>query len=234
LTPFREYCQQTGAALIEDNAHGLFSRDECGRLLGSRGDAGVFSLRKTIPVPAGGVLVLPRGRTLTTPPLSPVSWKRQTAKRILRRAAGTTGPARTLAALEVLRRVHRTLRGTAHEHDPLGTETEIIAPPNPPTAIIEPLTVADEHVEVTRRRSLYALVSRVLDGLDVRPVYADLPRYAVPYGYPLFAAPESFEALTRALGRYGLSLIRWPDLPTAIRPVAASHYRNLGVVPFLW
>ena len=42
--------------LIEDNAHGLYSRDEGGRWLGGAGDMSIFSLHKTLPVPDGGAL----------------------------------------------------------------------------------------------------------------------------------------------------------------------------------
>ena len=57
LTPFAAYCARSGAVLIEDNAHGLFSRDDAGRMLGTRGDLGLFSIRKTLAAPDGAALV---------------------------------------------------------------------------------------------------------------------------------------------------------------------------------
>ena len=36
LEPFRRYCAEHGASLIEDNAHGFLSRDALGHALGSR------------------------------------------------------------------------------------------------------------------------------------------------------------------------------------------------------
>jgi dTDP-4-amino-4,6-dideoxygalactose transaminase len=44
--------------VMEDNAHGLYSRDPGGRELGSLGNASVFSFTKSLAVPDGGALVL--------------------------------------------------------------------------------------------------------------------------------------------------------------------------------
>lgn len=58
LEEIRAFTRQLGAFLIEDNAHGLLSQDPAGRWLGSRGDVGIFSLVKTLPIPDGGVLMV--------------------------------------------------------------------------------------------------------------------------------------------------------------------------------
>ena len=48
----------SGTRVIEDAAHGLFSRDAAGRPLGARGDASVFCPRKSLGTPDGGALLL--------------------------------------------------------------------------------------------------------------------------------------------------------------------------------
>ena len=58
LTPFQAYARRCGAALIEDAAHALFSRDAAGRLLGTRAPLGILSLRKSLPLPDGGALLV--------------------------------------------------------------------------------------------------------------------------------------------------------------------------------
>jgi hypothetical protein len=50
-----------GLRVIEDAAHGLYSTDEKGRPLGSRGDVGVWSFNKTLAVPDGGALIVNGG-----------------------------------------------------------------------------------------------------------------------------------------------------------------------------
>ena len=52
-------CHQRGLPLVEDCALSLLSRDVEGRPLGSLGDAAVFCLYKTLPVPHGGLLLAP-------------------------------------------------------------------------------------------------------------------------------------------------------------------------------
>lgn len=52
-----EICRDNDIYLIEDCAQAMYSRHR-GKLLGSFGDASVFSIRKTLPVPDGGALVI--------------------------------------------------------------------------------------------------------------------------------------------------------------------------------
>jgi len=57
LSEIVELCRERGAFLIEDCAPALYSTHR-GRPLGTFGDAGVFSLFKTLPVPHGGAVLL--------------------------------------------------------------------------------------------------------------------------------------------------------------------------------
>ncbi len=56
IEEIRKICQTKGVFLLEDCAQALFSRNG-DEPLGSFGDAGVFSLRKTLPLPDGGLLI---------------------------------------------------------------------------------------------------------------------------------------------------------------------------------
>ncbi len=56
-----------GVKLIEDCAHALLGERE-GRPLGTSGDAAIFSLRKFLPIPDGGALVLKTGQGAPPPP----------------------------------------------------------------------------------------------------------------------------------------------------------------------
>ncbi len=53
-----QFKQEHDLFLIEDNAHGLFSRDSYGALLGRTGDVAIFSFTKSLSTPDGGALVL--------------------------------------------------------------------------------------------------------------------------------------------------------------------------------
>ena len=68
VAALRALADRHGLVLIEDCAQALLSVDgECP--LGSTGDAAVFSLRKTLPVPHGGALVFNGQRGYQLPPL---------------------------------------------------------------------------------------------------------------------------------------------------------------------
>lgn len=63
---------ERGVPLFEDCALSLFSRDASGRPLGSTGDASCYCLYKTLPLPHGGLLRVPRDMPLSPgapPPL---------------------------------------------------------------------------------------------------------------------------------------------------------------------
>lgn len=65
-------CRERGVPLIEDCALALLSRGPDGRPLGTTGDAAVFCLYKTLPVPHGGLLLapdVPPGEAPKAPPL---------------------------------------------------------------------------------------------------------------------------------------------------------------------
>src|SRR5438128_3498285 len=57
LDSLHQLCAEKGWALIEDCAHALFARYQ-NRPVGSLGDIAIFSLRKTLPLPGGGALVV--------------------------------------------------------------------------------------------------------------------------------------------------------------------------------
>jgi dTDP-4-amino-4,6-dideoxygalactose transaminase len=63
--------RRSGLLVVEDEAHALYS-DLVGASCGRAGDAAVFSLHKMLPVPHGGLLVLPRFRAHAwTEPVDP-------------------------------------------------------------------------------------------------------------------------------------------------------------------
>ena len=57
MKEIQRFCQNHHLAFIEDNAHGFLSALE-DRPLGTFGDIGIFSFRKTLPVPNGAALII--------------------------------------------------------------------------------------------------------------------------------------------------------------------------------
>jgi len=114
------------------------------------------------------------------------------------------------------------------------SETRIPSTPNPSKLISGRLTVAEPELETGRRRALYGVAGRLVEGSGALPVFPRLPERVIPYGFPVFASQRQASDIAATLGRYGLQVSRWPDLPEAVAPGALEHYRQLLVLPFLW
>jgi perosamine synthetase len=103
VTRLKELCSSMDITLMEDCAHALYSQNSNGKWLGTVGDLGLFSLRKTVYAPNGGAVlvnrkdsVIPdRGKRCFRPELL-----KMLAKSILENESGrdgiTSGPSRWL------------------------------------------------------------------------------------------------------------------------------------------
>lgn len=239
LAPFTQYCAQSGAVLIEDNAHGLFSCDAEGRALGARGDLGIFSIRKTLAAPDGAALAVnnekfapalaPQLAFDATP--APLSFR---IKRGIRGLTPVTGvwPARFATTCM---RFARHLR-SGHAIPPSSPDAEVRMPERaaPSLALLDVMTYTDVAAESARRRALYRRMGEVLDPARYPPLFGSLPENVVPYGYPFVADSVTAAAAARALAPAGLECFRWPELPDAIAPTAPLHYKSVWLVSFLW
>jgi hypothetical protein len=239
LAPFMQYCARTGAVLIEDNAHGLFSRDSRGNALGTRADIGIFSIRKTLLTPDGAALAINNEKFVPklTPQLAfdtlpvPLSFR---TKNVLRRLVPVIGigPAQFATACTRFARWARS----GHRVPPSSPEAEMQIPAcaAPSRALFEVMTHTDCAAESARRRALYECLSEVLDPVRYPPLFDNLPEHTVPYGYPFFADAAAAAAASRILARLGLECFRWPELPDSIAPFAPAHYTSVWMVSFLW
>jgi len=86
----RDICNEHGLYLIEDCSHALFSM-YCNRPLGSFGDVAVFSMRKFLPVPDGGILVINNSALQLPEGLRPPTFKYEMHKRALQFILKMTG-----------------------------------------------------------------------------------------------------------------------------------------------
>jgi len=239
MEPFRAYCARTGAVLIEDNAHGLLSRDGAGKALGTRGDFGIFSLRKTVSMPNGAALVLNSDRINCQLP-SQLAFSNEPLlasfrlKRVLSRLVPYTGIflPRLLTALG---RKVRKLR-TGHEIAPSPQDAETRLPENaaPCAALGDFLARVDETWEVARRRQLYVLLEGLVREAGGEPVFSGLPEHTVPYVFPFRATGDTLARIRHRLAKEGLECHPWPDLPDAVAPEAPDYYKSVWMVGFIW
>lgn len=238
LAPFRRYAARTGAALIEDNAHGFLSSDDSGQWLGCRADIGVFSFRKTASRLNGASLVVTneKFRVRLCPQLSGRTAPRLSGSRIkhLLRRLPVVGPQIAGTATGLAQRL-RAWR-TGHALPPSAADAELVIPGDaaPGSGLIGELNQYVGAMEVARRRKLYEYFLTLAANLGVTPVYPQLPDGTSPYGFAFRAKPDAIQILLQEAARRGLDVLPWPDLPAAIQPAAPAHYRDLWLVNFLW
>jgi dTDP-4-amino-4,6-dideoxygalactose transaminase len=191
-----------GVPLIEDCALALLSRDSEGRALGTFGDAAVFCLYKSLPVPHGGLLFAPRERigapAVSPPPLAST----------LHHAAGLAlahyelrGGAGALARSLLRALAHGTVdRVVDHVH----TGTQHLEPRElvlGASRLVERLLDAiDFEMVVVRRRRNFRRLAEALDGA-ARVIGAPLAPGCCPLFVPVRVRdkPRALEAL-RARG----------------------------------
>ncbi len=237
LEPFYKYCRIHNAVLIEDNAHGFLSADENGAMLGTRASFGITSIRKTIRIADGASLSINDQTYIdrVSPQLPPTSHKtlRQSTTRIFS---------------IIDRKFHlpffRTMRTFARQFRKIKTGSAL--PVSNPDNETEPLIIAapyksslrilarlDTKKEQARRRRLYKELEIALADLPLRPVYPSLPTGTIPYGYPFLSDDKTAKLAARITSRFGVEVIKWPDLPGAIERGAPLHYKNIWLVNFL-
>jgi selenocysteine lyase/cysteine desulfurase len=178
-----------GLKVIEDCALSLLSSDGM-RPLGSRGDAGIFCLYKTLPVPHGGALWMPRGfdgATLTPAGIVPTA--HQIASSLLTQAeisgGGLGGRLRTFArsaarAARAVRPLPVDAKPVGHRTFAKGQENLAISPLS--SHIVQRLDM--EAIVDRRRRNYYALMAR-LRHLST-PMVHELAPGVCPLFYPFW------------------------------------------------
>ena len=234
LGPFEAYCKNSGACLIEDNAHGFLSRDESGNWLGLRGDIGLFSLRKTFLMINGAALVVREKEIasrldsqLASIEMLPPGGLR--VRRALRSLTGSRLP--ELIAAEALRSVRRFCKGHAIPLSDPEVEVRVPGPTAPSVDLLETLARQDFSAEIERRRKLYEDIAQIAEASGCQLVYPILPVAVVPCGLPAYCKdPSSLKTIAR---RFGLDCFRWPDLPDSVEQHAPAHYHYLYMVNFL-
>ena len=132
LEELRALCDRRGVFLVEDCAHALLSDNASGNL-GRVGDAAVFSVRKTLPLPNGGAVIfnnpsLSLNQALESPPRL-TTWlkacdltRKAAADRLAREPSGRTLlPFAALAPLvvgnELLARLHPAATTACYDPD---------------------------------------------------------------------------------------------------------------------
>jgi hypothetical protein len=228
-----DICRNTSSAiLVEDNAHGYLSKDEVGNYLGVRSDFGIFSPRKTLTIPNGGLLYIRHedrvGFASRYEPASASLSHNQSLKKLLRRANGLG--TRLLGGILRFKYLLRFWRSRANGSSKSSSHLKI--PANPWSGLRMTLEGLDERIESERRRTLYLHFEKELVRMRYEKVFTNLPLHCVPYGFPFYSADGKIGPAVVAASKYGLGVMKWPDLPEAAGIPHSHFYRNIYLINF--
>lgn len=230
---FVSYCKKWNAKLIEDNAHGFLSRSTSGQLLGTYGDVGVISIRKTLPVENGALLLANRSLNVPVLPASDHISLRLKIKTLCRPIVKLLGFQVLNSMTNLKRSLRKLLMG---EKVPVSTfEDELSIPADKtPYNIEKYFQHMDYQKEMIRRRELYFFVKNLLKQKNIKGV-KELGSQEVPYVYPFYCSDKDFPAIAELLVSNGLEAIKWPALPKhTMTNTHPDFYEQLYMVKFVW
>lgn len=233
----RALCEERGLLLVEDCALALLSRDG-ERPLGTFGDAAVFSLYKSLPLPNGGALVLngplPRGLPeAPEPPLaSTLSHLASSLLSNLELRAGALGR----AARGALRRAGRGAAGAAGlARVPTGTQHfDRGCADLGMSAVAHRIALAQDFAAIVerRRRNFFLMLAQLREVAP--PVFNELPPGVCPLFYPL-RVPDKLGVAERLRARGIETVDFWrrghPTCPLGAFPDAEALRREVLEVP---
>ena len=214
-----DFCRRQGLILLEDAAHVLRPTPGLGL-----GELLVFSPRKLLAIPAGGVLVLPQILAECLPDMPQGSRREDLALWLLKRLSQ-----KALLSLGVpwswwWRRLP-------------DCEPVCLGPfPQPVLEACDAYTLrlmalSEPHLAeiATRRRRTY---KRLADGLQefsgVRPFFPQLPEETCPYVFPMVIDQGSAQVMARLRSR-GILADRWPTLPPEVQAAPKEHHMALAI-----
>jgi dTDP-4-amino-4,6-dideoxygalactose transaminase/glycosyltransferase involved in cell wall biosynthesis len=246
LSEIKDLCRQKGLFLVEDCALSTFSCNGT-TPLGSVGDIAVFTLRKTLPVPDGGAMVI------NNPDLAPDCWKRRDTS-VLKISRGMLSLAKRYL-LHVSSRsnvLYSMLWGlvqkpaTEIEHN---VQMNTTFPDMPSDFYYDGklsnrgmsrisrrmLETFDAPEIVEKRRANYGKYLELLSGSEgIEILYTDLPKGVCPLYFPVIVGNRA--EVCRQLNAASIEAIAWwagyhRSLPWNDYPDACFLKDNLLVLP---
>ena len=227
LSQARAYCDQYGMVLFEDAAHVLLPGGGIGEA-----ELVIFSPRKLLAIPSGGLLVLRKDWAGHLEPPSGDAPIGGSLCWLVRRSAQ-----RLMLGLRIpwhrFRKAGRNAESPRPIHE-LPIETQQCDP-----LALRLLAIAGQDLSgvADRRRENYArLAEWAAPMVGARPAFPHLPEGVCPYAFPLLVH-GGCEAVASRLQSRGVPASRWPDLPPEVltakemHRVAVRMYERLLLLP---
>jgi perosamine synthetase len=244
IREFEEFCRHKNLLLFEDCAH-VLRTEEQGKMLGTFGDASVFSYRKFLPMFDGAELMFS--------PMKQMKWhpehsrfNSQAAKFVVSQAINSSASPVAkilLRAIEARRRGRDTKATAPPDTAAWGQRVDNNSASFDPSLLNQPITTASRwilrHLDVAaiarRRRAIFLFLQKnLLDVSGVTPLFGELPEGVCPWVYPLFidGVPNA-HLLLRDLGLPAVTWggVRVQGISGREFPGANFLYDNLVFLP---
>lgn len=249
-----DFCQERKILVIEDCAHAFLSHTEHGEPLGCRGDAAVFSLRKTLPIPDGGALFLKN----VEPTFFDLSLKQPNLFAVLFRISELMGANSTpsdgykdkfryylskytgkaFSNFRLFFRILYKLSGVAEAcliHPNSYTFASKATNWNMSSFSRKLLQFQDWKGIVEKRRSNYAFLLERIHGINgIKPLIISLPAGTSPLFFPIMVKDR--DAVHKFLWKHGIDSHPWwgyfhPEVPWNRFPNAVKFKKQLFGLP---
>lgn len=231
---FKDYCKKWNAFLIEDNAHGLFSRSRNGQLLGTNGDVGVISVRKSLPIENGAILLSKNELPFNTANSNDHMSLRLKIKNFFRPLVAFLGINSLKKITGIKRKVRALVLGSAVPESLDYEETEIRYNESP-YQFEEYFLTVDIEKEMERRVKLFNDLNEAFKALPAKRIRENLSPGEVPYVYPFICETEKLSEVNEFVEKMGLEIVKWPSLPNIVKiSPHPGFYDNVYLVKFLW
>jgi hypothetical protein len=232
FSTYQEFARKFKLYLIEDNAHGFLSYDDKNQLLGTRGDIGIYSLRKTFSLPLGAALFIkPNLNNLYMPQILPTISLKLSFK--IKKCISYLSPFLIFKIIILIRFFRLFFYGKKIITST--PEAEKVVPKlefNYPFSNI--LENADFQIESEKRIYLFNWCNQYLNQFEIVPLFKQLPKKTIPYSYIFRCNQNTAQKIQCFLNQFQLEIFQWPDLPDNVKSNSPKHYNDLFCVRFIW
>jgi hypothetical protein len=232
LDPAKRYCAKNNVFLIEDNAHGLLGFDNHGKLLGARGDFGIFSYRKFFPLNGGAFYLNNTNLKLkskfefsvsNTPFIFFIKFFIYYIQFV------TNISCYSSLKIFLLNIYNSSLNEKLFEAEN-GFFDSVTSHVSRLSFFIFNLINLEKEKE--RRRDLYVYFEKICQDLGGTGLFDSLPSSVCPYGFPFYYDETVSPLLVIEAEKKGLRSYRWPELPDEVATNSAHYLKKIWIINF--
>jgi perosamine synthetase len=198
ITDFTQFAMQKNILLIEDNSHGSYGMID-NQVLGTYGDIGIASPRKSFPILNGGMLYSKTNIEINTFPLEPQNIPKAIAKNIIG------------ILLDIVPRFKYLF--LKNEYKALYSKI-----PNYSFDVASHHIIENANKQISNRVSIYKRWFNWSQINDLKPLFQNIPETIAPMCFPLlFDSTEQKERFSHFCKIENIAAFSWPDLPVELK-----------------